>query len=136
MSSALNTPYPASILARIQRYRSYQEMKHIIKKIIKKIIIKEERKKQRENLAWDIFLRKIKWEHKANDSENVSYCVLSNTLLGRRSHIFFFHRNVYLLINYWVKKILSKICYNEDALKLSVFFIAKIIFIICIFTHE
>ena len=51
MSSALNTPYPASILARIQRYRSYQEMKHIIKKIIKKIIIKEERKKQRENLA-------------------------------------------------------------------------------------
>ena len=48
MSSALNTPYTASILARIQRYRSYQEMKHIIKKIIKKIIIKEEIKIQRE----------------------------------------------------------------------------------------
>ena len=47
MSSALNAHYPASILARIQRYRSYQEMKHIIKKIIKKSNNKE-RKKQRE----------------------------------------------------------------------------------------
>lgn len=33
MSSALNAPYPANILARMQMYRSYKKMKYFFNKV-------------------------------------------------------------------------------------------------------